>query len=335
MTGGAGFIGSGFVEMALERGHKITVLDLFTYAGHPANLSHLHSQIEVVRGDIADEAVVSGLLKKQDFDGLINFAAESHVDRSITGPAPFIHTNVWGVFNLLKCSLEYFAKLSDDRKKSFRYVQVSTDEVYGELGDTGKFTENSSYKPNSPYSASKASGDMLTRAWQRTYGLPAIITNCSNNYGPRQFPEKLIPFMIQSALNGKPLGIYGRGENVRDWIHVEDHCRGLLLAFEKGVPGETYCFGGNAERNNVQVVNRICELLDELRPKADKSSYKSQISYVADRLGHDHRYAIDDSFAEAKLGFKRQHDFESGLRATVTWYLENQKWINEVTESRK
>ncbi len=331
VTGGAGFIGSGFVRLLAGLGHKVTVLDLFTYAGHRANLAELEGKVEIVTGDIADEGLVTELLQKQGFDGIINFAAESHVDRSISGPGTFIHTNILGVFNLLKCSLAYYSKLDAARKSKFRYVQVSTDEVYGELGETGKFTEESPYKPNSPYSASKASGDMLARAWHHTYGLPTVTTNCSNNYGPRQFPEKLIPFMIKCALSDRPLGIYGNGKNVRDWIHVEDHCQGVMLAFEQGKPGETYCFGGNAERNNVEVVNKICEYLDELNPRADGASYKKQITYVADRPGHDHRYAIDDSYATEKLGFKRRYDFDSGLRATVAWYLENQAWVKEVT----
>jgi len=330
VTGGAGFIGSNFAGLALAEGHKVIVLDLFTYAGHEANLSHLKGQLEVVRGDIADEGLVRDLLAKQKPDALLNFAAESHVDRSITGPAPFIRTNIQGVFNLLRCASEYMGTLPEQKKKGFRYLQVSTDEVYGELGETGAFTEQSPYKPNSPYSASKASGDMLTRAWHKTYALPALVTNCSNNYGPRQFPEKLIPFMIHNAINGKPLGIYGRGQNVRDWIHVDDHCRGVLLALEKGTLGQTYCFGGNSERNNVQVVEKLCDILDELRPKSDGSSYRRQITFVTDRPGHDFRYAIDDSLACRTLGFKRQHNFDSGLKSTVEWYLANTAWMKEV-----
>lgn len=330
ITGGAGFIGSNFVDLLVRQGFSVTVLDAFTYAGHPENLAHLKGEIEIVRGDIADEKLVASLFESQKFQWVVNFAAESHVDRSISGPAPFVHTNVNGVFNLLNCSRKHFENLNSELKKNFRYLQISTDEVYGELGDTGFFTEESPYRPNSPYSASKASGDMFTRAWFKTYGLPTLITNCSNNYGPRQFPEKLIPFMIHNALGGKPMGIYGRGQNVRDWIHVEDHCHGILLALRSGQTGNTYCFGGRAEKNNVEVVEQICALLDEMRPRPNGGSYREQITFVQDRPGHDHRYAIDDTRAETKLGFKRKYDFKEGLRQTVKWYLENENWVHSV-----
>jgi dTDP-glucose 4,6-dehydratase len=265
----------------------------------------------------------------------VNFAAESHVDNSIASPGEFIETNIRGTFTLLDQSLRYFKSLSDGAKRSFRFLQVSTDEVYGSLGPTGKFSEKTAYAPNSPYSASKASADLLVRAWFHTYALPTITTNCSNNYGPRQFPEKLIPLMIKNALSGKPLPVYGDGGNVRDWIHVEDHCEGVHLALTKGLPGETYCFGGNAEKNNLDVVKTICEILDRTSPRADGKKHESGIQFVTDRLGHDRRYAIDDTKAARELGFKRKYDFETGIAATIAWYLENSAWIAAVTNGAK
>ncbi len=340
LTGGAGFIGSNFVEMAVQRGHHVVVLDSMTYAGHRENLDSIPQRTashpgswELVIGDIRDSALVPELLKKNQCSALLNFAAESHVDRSITGPSAFIDTNILGTYNLLQAAREYVDTLpaGSPLKAQFRYLQVSTDEVYGALGDTGKFSETTPYAPNSPYSASKAAADHLVRAWHHTYGLNTVTTNCSNNYGPKQFPEKLIPHMIQCALAGKTLPVYGKGENVRDWIYVKDHCAGILLALEKGKAGETYCFGGNSERKNLDVVHALCRTLDELKPRADKKSYAEQIHFVQDRAGHDWRYAIDDSRAQRELGFTRtMADFEQGLRSTLRWYLENSAWVEQV-----
>jgi dTDP-glucose 4,6-dehydratase len=336
VAGGAGFIGSSFVELAIQSGYYVVVLDALTYAGHPENLQHLPANAhQLVVGNICDGALVCELFAKHQPSAVVNFAAESHVDNSILSPSSFIETNITGVFTLLEAARQYWNGLDDARKAAFRFVQISTDEVYGSLGETGKFTETTAMKPNSPYSASKAAGDHLVRAWFKTYGLPGIVTNCSNNYGPRQFPEKLIPLMISRAVSGGVLPIYGDGKNVRDWIHVEDHARGLLLALEQGKPGQTYCFGGNEERNNNQVVQAICALLDEVQPRADGKSYAAQIDYVKDRPGHDRRYAIDDSKAQQELGFTRQYDFTSGLRQTVEWYLGNAAWAATVIQKAK
>jgi dTDP-glucose 4,6-dehydratase len=329
VTGGCGFIGSTFVRQRVERGDAVIVLDALTYAGHEENLQGVGGpgRLELVRGDICDGPLVAGLLARHRIDAVVNFAAESHVDRSIASPSAFIETNIRGVFVLLSASLDH-AKQHD----GFRYVQVSTDEVYGSLGPTGRFSETTPMAPNSPYSSSKAAGDLLVRAWHHTYGLPAITTNCSNNYGPRQYPEKLIPTMITNALAGKPLPVYGDGGNVRDWIHVEDHSAGISLALERGRPGETYCFGGDAERNNLQVVRAICAELDALQPRADGRPHADGISFVTDRLGHDRRYAIDDTKAQTELGFARRYaNFEQGLAQTVRWYLDNQAWCDAVT----
>jgi len=337
VTGGAGFIGSTFVLQNIKAGHRVVVLDALTYAGHKENLLEVSdsSLFEFVKGDICDANLVRSLFEKTAFDAVVNFAAESHVDRSISGPAAFIQTNILGTFNLLENSLSYWKSLSEEKKSSFRYLQVSTDEVYGELGETGKFSETTPYHPSSPYSSSKAGADHLVRAWNKTFGLPALITNCSNNYGPRQFPEKLIPLMIHHAVTSKPLPVYGKGANIRDWIHVEDHCRGIALVLEKGKIGETYCLGGNAERTNLVVVQKICEILNRLLPRSDGKSYDFLITYVTDRLGHDFRYAIDDSKAVKEVGFKREYTFESGLEATINWYLKNQKWIEAVLKNAK
>lgn len=333
VTGGAGFIASSFVRLMLKSGASVIVLDKLTYAGHRENLAECFFlakragvNFELHVGDICDSALVAELLETHTPISVVNFAAESHVDNSISRPKDFIETNIGGTFNLLHESLKYFEKLPLETRSDFRFIQVSTDEVYGSLGPTGKFSENSQYAPNSPYSASKAAGDMLARAWFHTYGLPVITTNCSNNYGPRQFPEKLIPVMINAALAGKVLPVYGDGGNIRDWIHVEDHCAGIVKAIDLGVPGETYCFGGNAERNNLEVVREICAALDEFAPRNDGLKHEVAISFVADRPGHDRRYAIDDSKACSKLNFSRKYDFESGLRATVKWYIDNQDW---------
>jgi len=333
ITGGAGFIGSGFVRMALSRGHDVTVLDALTYSGHRENLDGAQpgDHLNLVEGNICDPSLVKALLRDKKPDAVINFAAESHVDRSITGPSEFIKTNVTGTFNLLENSLSYWTDVTN-KNPYFRFVQISTDEVFGELGPKDPpFSETHPYRPNSPYSASKASSDHLVRAWFHTYGLPVLVTNCSNNYGPRQFPEKLIPFMIRCALENRPLGVYGDGSNIRDWIHVEDHCAGIALALLKGKPGESYCFGGGAERDNLTVVKRICASLDQLAPRSDGKPHESAITFIKDRPGHDWRYAINDSKAEKELGFKREYDFESGIHQTVKWYIENEAWRIAVT----
>lgn len=337
ITGAAGFIGSSFVDLAIQNFDKVIVLDALTYAGHKDNLAH-HSdnpKFHFAHADIRDTQNTLSLLKEYKVQALVNFAAESHVDNSITGPNTFIETNVIGSFALLEASRKYIQELKTDEKTNFRFLHVSTDEVYGSLTDNGKFTENSPYAPNSPYSASKAASDHLVRAWNHTYGLYTITTNCSNNYGPRQYPEKLIPRMIQCALSNEALPVYGQGHNVRDWIHVEDHCRGIMLALKNGKSGETYCFGGNSERNNLQVVNSICSILDELAPRKDNKPHSSHIQFVTDRLGHDWRYAIDDSKAQKELGFKHSYQsFELGLKATVQWYLNNQEWVLSVQKKK-
>lgn len=329
ITGAAGFIGSGFVRLALSQKYKVVILDKLTYAGRTENINELISNENstFVKGDICDLELVRDLFKKNNFSGLIHFAAESHVDNSINGPKEFLRTNIEGTFNLLEVVRENMK----DLPKDFKFIHVSTDEVFGQLGPEGKFSETTAYNPSSPYSSTKAASDHLVRAWQHTYGLPAIVTNCSNNYGPRQFPEKLIPRVILRALSGQALPVYGKGENIRDWIHVEDHCAGVLLALQKGTPGDTYCFGGDSERRNIDVVKAICNILDKLSPRKDGRSYQEQITFVEDRLGHDFRYAIDDTYAQKKLGFTRKYsNFETGLEATVKWYLENQKFYGEV-----
>jgi dTDP-glucose 4,6-dehydratase len=338
VTGAAGFIGSSFVREALNQDHKIYVLDILTYAGHIENIDELieKKQIQFIKEDICNFESNLKILTEYQIDGVVNFAAESHVDNSIHGPKDFIQTNIMGTFALLEASRSYWNTLSESTRTNFRFLQVSTDEVFGSLGDTGKFSETTSYQPNSPYSASKAAADHLVRAWHHTYKLPTITTNCSNNYGPRQFPEKLIPLMINHALTGKALPVYGNGSNIRDWIHVEDHAAGVLLALTKGKPGSTYCFGGNSERNNLHVVQTLCKMLDRLQARADKKSYAEQISFVTDRAGHDWRYAIDDSLAQKELGFNRKYrNFEEGLEQTIKWYLANQGWVKKVSDKPK
>lgn len=341
VTGAAGFIGSAFLRKALSQKHKVVILDKLTYAGHMANVEELvdNSNCIFVKGCITDQKLTESLLKEHQIDYLVNFAAESHVDNSIHSPGEFIKTNILGTFALLEAARGYWSQLTGPeaviKKNNFRFLHVSTDEVYGTLGETGKFNEELPYRPNSPYSASKAGSDHLVRAWHHTYKLPTVTTNCSNNYGPRQYPEKLIPTMITNALGGKHLPVYGNGKNIRDWIHVEDHAHGVYLALTQGVPGETYCFGGNSERTNLEVVNSICAILDDVKPRADRQSYSSQIKFVEDRAGHDWRYAIDDTKAQRELGFARTyHQFEVGLRATVEWYLANGEWIQKVKAPR-
>lgn len=339
VSGAAGFIGSCFVLQRLREGHRVIVLDALTYAGHLENLAEAqefgNKQYQFVLGNICDGNLVSELLARESVDYLVNFAAESHVDRSIEAPSVFVETNIRGTSVLLNAALTYWQRLTGEKKAGFRFLQISTDEVYGSLGPTGKFSETTPYAPNSPYSASKAAGDHLVRAWHHTYGLPTLTTNCSNNYGPRQFPEKLIPTMIHCAVEGKNLPVYGDGGNVRDWIHVEDHSHGIWLALQKGIPGNTYCFGGNAERNNLEVVSAICQELDQLKPLAGGVKYESKIQFVKDRLGHDRRYAIDDTLACQELGFTRQYNFEQGLKATIQWYLDNSAWKAKVLQKEK
>lgn len=332
VTGGAGFIGSCFARIAVERGYNVYVLDKLTYAGFLGNINDLieSGRLKFIKGDIGDLALVTETLNTHKITAVLNFAAESHVDNSISGPEEFIKTNILGTFRLLEAFRGYYGQLPDDVKKATRFVHVSTDEVFGQLGKTGFFVEESPYQPNSPYSASKAASDHLARAWHHTYALPIITTNCSNNYGPRQFPEKLIPRMITCALNEQKLPVYGKGENIRDWIHVEDHSRGILLALEKGKVGESYCFGGRSERTNLDVVKHICLNLDQLMPRKN-GSYSDLISFVEDRKGHDFRYAIDDSKARKELDFVSQYEsFEVGLKNTIQWYLENSQWLKAV-----
>lgn len=328
VTGGAGFIGSTFVAQCVARGTNVVVLDKLTYAGHRENLEWIKSGWQLVEGDIADRALVESLLRRHDADALLNFAAESHVDNSISGPKAFIDTNITGTFSLLEA-----ARAWAKDKKNFRYLQISTDEVYGSLGATGKFSETTPYAPNSPYSASKAAADHLVRAWHETYGLDTITTHCTNNYGPRQHPEKLIPRMIHCALSGEKLPVYGQGKNVRDWIHVEDHANGIWLALTKGKSGQSYDFGGDAEEENLKLVKKICAILDAKRPK-NSGKYEEQIAFVTDRLGHDLRYAIDDSKSQAELGFTRAYTIEQGMEKTVQWYLDNQDWCNHIIRKK-
>jgi len=324
VTGGAGFIGSCFVLNQIKKGNLVVNIDNLTYCGNLANLEEIKDfkNYHFIQGDICDKNLSAELLTKFDIDFVVNFAAESHVDNSISNPEIFIQTNINGVFFLLNNSLNYWQKLSGDKKDNFRFLHVSTDEVFGSLAENDpKFTEENPYKPNSPYSASKAASDHLVRAWHHTYKLPTITTNCSNNFGPRQHSEKLIPTIISSALQDKKIPIYGNGKNIRDWIFVEDHCAGIELALEKGKIGETYCFGGNAEMQNIQIAKLICEILDHLKPRADKKSYQNQITFVTDRAGHDWRYAIDNHKAKIELGFSLSKNFNERLEETVKWYL--------------
>lgn len=334
VTGGAGFIGSNFVLNWVKGGHGHCVtLDKLTYAGNLANLADLKDNSEhvFVRGDIGDRAVVDALLKRYQPRAIVNFAAESHVDRSIHAPGEFIQTNIVGTFNLLEATRAYWNELREADKNSFRFLHVSTDEVYGSLSATAPaFKETNPYEPNSPYSASKAASDHLVRAYHHTYGMPMLTTNCSNNYGPYHFPEKLIPLVIHNALNGKKLPIYGNGSNVRDWLFVEDHCAAIRRVLEAGKVGETYNIGGWNEKTNLEVVHTLCDMLDRQKPK-HSGSYRDQITYVTDRPGHDQRYAIDASKIERELNWKPAETFESGIQKTVDWYLTHQDWVNNVT----
>ncbi len=341
VTGGAGFIGCNFVRLALqETDARIVVLDKLTYAGNLQSLEDVsrHPRFRFVHADIADREAVEKLYREAQPSAVLNFAAETHVDRSIEGPAAFIETNVVGTFELLEAARRYLSQLEPARRERFRFLHVSTDEVYGSLGATGAFSEQTPYQPNSPYSASKAGADHLVRAYYATFGVPALITNCSNNYGPYQFPEKLLPLMILNAVEGKPLPIYGDGGNVRDWLYVEDHCAGILRALQRGRPGEKYNLGGNCERTNLQIVDALCEQLEELHPAARNpalanagvDAYADLKAFVEDRPGHDRRYAIDASRARDELGWEPAHDLSSGLAATVHWYLQNRDWCEAV-----
>jgi len=332
VTGGAGFIGSNFVlDWLAQSDEPVVNLDKLTYAGNPDNFASLahDSRHHFVHGDICDRELVASLLKQYQPRAILHFAAESHVDRSIHGPADFVRTNVDGTFSLLEAARAYSATLADDERARFRFLHVSTDEVFGTLGpDDAPFSEATPYAPNSPYSASKAASDHLVRAWHHTYGMNVVTGNCSNNYGPLQFPEKLIPLIIANALAGKPLPIYGDGMQVRDWLYVGDHCTALRRVLEEGKAGETYNIGGWNEKANIDVVHTLCDLLDELAP--GKQSYRQQMTFVKDRPGHDRRYAIDARKTERELGWKPAETFESGMRKTVQWYLANQDWVQKV-----
>jgi len=332
ITGGAGFIGSSFVLQMRQKNITIVNLDKLTYSGNLDNLISLKDDPGhiFICGDIGNYELIYYLLSVHKPSVIVNFAAESHVDRSIHDPDAFINTNVLGTSTLLRAALDYWKKLDLEKQKSFRFLHISTDEVFGSLQKTDSaFTESSKYAPNSPYSASKAASDHFVRAFNETYGLPTIISNCSNNYGPRQFPEKLVPLIILNALAQKPLPIYGNGENIRDWLHVEDHCQALQQIIIAGKVGESYNIGGNCELSNIYVVNALCNILDELRPSAS-IKYNKLIRYVKDRLGHDFRYAIDCTKIEQELNWKPKHDFEQGLKETVCWYLENEDWVSNI-----
>ncbi|EHK66889.1 dTDP-glucose 4,6-dehydratase [Achromobacter arsenitoxydans] len=335
VTGGAGFIGSNFVlDWFGTSDEPVITLDKLTYAGNPENLASLagNPHHQLVQGDIGDTKLVAELLAKHKPRAVLNFAAESHVDRSIHGPGEFIQTNIVGTFHLLEAVRAYWNGLPDDERAAFRFLHVSTDEVYGSLKkDDPAFSETNRYEPNSPYSASKAASDHLVRAYHHTYGLPVLTTNCSNNYGPYHFPEKLIPLVIHNALAGKPLPIYGDGQQIRDWLYVKDHCAAIRRVLADGKLGETYNVGGWNEKANLDVVHTLCTLLDELSPRADGQPYKNQITFVKDRPGHDQRYAIDASRLERELGWKPAETFESGIRKTVQWYLANQAWVANIT----
>lgn len=333
ITGGAGFIGSALTRQILSRGWSAIVVDKLTYAGREESLAEVqdHADYAFVRADIADRAALDGLFAQLQPDGVFHLAAETHVDRSIDSSAAFLQTNVIGTHALLEAARAYWATLPAARRDAFRLLHVSTDEVFGALGEEGSFTEDTRYDPRSPYSASKAASDHLVRAWNHTYGLPTLISNCSNNYGPRQFPEKLIPLIILNGLEGSKLPVYGDGLNVRDWLHVDDHSRALLAIFERGAIARTYNVGGRSERTNMQVVHAVCDLLDRLAPKA--ASHRDLIEHVTDRPGHDRRYAIDPTRIHRELGWREQETFESGLEKTVRWYIDNENWWRPLREA--
>ncbi|MDR6936859.1 dTDP-glucose 4,6-dehydratase [Luteibacter sp. 3190] len=334
VTGGAGFIGANFVLQAIADGIRVVNLDKLTYAGNLGTLASVESDPNhvFVHGDIGDRTLVGELLARHKPEAIINFAAESHVDRSIDGPAAFVETNVVGTLALLEEARDFWRGLEGTARDAFKFLHVSTDEVYGSLGAEGKFTEATPYAPNSPYSASKAASDHLVRAFHHTYGLPVLTTNCSNNYGPFQFPEKLIPLTIQKALKGEPLPVYGDGKNVRDWLFVGDHCAAIRRVLEAGRLGETYNIGGNAEQENIHVVRTICQILDRREPLVSGAPRESLITYVRDRPGHDRRYAIDASKLQNELGWSPTQTFESGIETTVDWYLSNQPWVGSILD---
>ena len=329
VTGGCGFIGSALVRHLCREGNEVLVIDKLTYAGVPESLKEVDGKYTLLVKDICDQEAMDAAFESFKPDTIFHLAAESHVDRSIDGPGEFVRTNVVGTATLLQAALKWWRQNS-----SFVFQHISTDEVYGTLGETGFFTEKTPYSPHSPYSASKASSDHMVRAWHDTYGLPTRITNCSNNYGPYHFPEKLIPLIILNCLDGKPLPVYGKGANVRDWLYVEDHVRALCLVNEKGRDGETYNVGGHNERTNLEVVKTVCAIMDELRPRADGSRYESLITYVTDRPGHDLRYAIDPTKLMDELGWKPQENFDTGIRKTVQWYLDNEWWWKPIHENK-
>jgi dTDP-glucose 4,6-dehydratase len=338
VTGGAGFIGSAVCRhLCANPGYRVVNVDKLTYAGNLASLRQIENypNYSFVQADICDGEAIAGILQRHDIDIVMHLAAESHVDRSIDGPAAFIETNIVGTFRLLSATLAHWQRLPGDRKSTFRFHHVSTDEVFGDLPfDQGIFTEETAYAPSSPYSASKAASDHLVRAWHETYGLPVVLSNCSNNYGPFHFPEKLIPLAILNALHGKPIPVYGSGANVRDWLFVEDHARALELVATKGVVGESYNVGGNSELSNLTVVRMICDTIDRMRPRPDGESHRSLITFVEDRPGHDRRYAIDASKIDRDLGWRPSESFESGLARTVRWYLDNEWWWRPIREGR-
>jgi dTDP-glucose 4,6-dehydratase len=334
VTGGAGFIGSCFIRQIIsEQSMRVVNFDKLTYAGNLDSLADAREDPlnTFVHGDVTDPQSVTRVFAEHQIDTIVHFAAESHVDRSIDAPTAFVQTNVVGTCVLLEAARQYWESLPAERQRTFRFLHISTDEVYGSLGPDGHFTESTPYAPNSPYSASKASADHFARAYHRTYGMPVLTTNCSNNYGPYQFPEKLLPLMILNAHEGKPLPVYGDGQNIRDWIFVEDHCQGLRQVLDQGKTGEVYNLGGNAERTNLSVVESICSIMDELSPSLRHRPCSSLITFVKDRPGHDQRYSMDVSKAKRELGWEPQHDFESGLRKTIEWYLENPGWVERIT----
>ena len=334
VTGAAGFIGSNLARFLISKGNRVIAFDKLTYAGNYSSLKDLPKEsFEFVKEDICNTSAVFDSLKKYNVSSVFHLAAESHVDRSIDGPGEFINTNIVGTFSMLSAARKYYETLAGEAKDAFRFLHISTDEVYGSLGASGYFTEDTPYAPNSPYSASKASSDHLVRAWFHTFGLPVLTTNCSNNYGPRQFPEKLIPLIIHRALNGEDLPVYGDGKNIRDWLFVDDHCSALYTVMTKGRPGETYNIGGNCEKQNIEIVRTICSILDEVSPKKS-GRYEDQIVFVKDRPGHDRRYAIDASKIKRELGWQPSESFDSGIRKTVNWYLENQKWVDDIISGK-
>ena len=335
ITGGAGFIGSNTARMAHASGHEVLVVDKLTYAGNHRSLLDLEgkSGYQFIKADICDAEAMRRIVSSFNPEAIMHLAAESHVDRSIDGPSEFITTNVLGTFHLLQAALGYWKTLTGEPKNKFRFLHVSTDEVFGSLGPRdASFNETSPYNPHSPYSASKASSDHLVRAWMDTYELPVIVTNCSNNYGPYQFPEKLIPVVILKALRGEPIPVYGNGENIRDWLYVDDHVRALLLAVANGKPGRTYCIGADNERRNIDLVKHLCCLLDKLHPRADKKSHQSAIQFVRDRPGHDMRYSINATLARQELGWQPLESFDSGLSKTIKWYLDNPNWVQSILD---